>query len=77
MDVEMPEMDGFAATAVIREKEKITGHHLPIIAMTAHAMKDDRQRCQSAGMDDYISKPIDSAKLFSTLDSVLSAAVIQ
>jgi len=58
MDVQMPEMDGFEATAVIRHKEKEKGTHIPIVAMTAHAMKGDRERCINAGMDEYISKPI-------------------
>ena len=63
MDVQMPEMDGFAATAAIREREKESGLHVPIIAITAHAMKGDEDRCRRAGMDAYIPKPIDSHEL--------------
>ncbi|WP_179043282.1 response regulator [Sphingobium lactosutens] len=58
MDVQMPEMDGFQATTFIREKERLQGGHMPIVAMTAHAMRGDRERCLEAGMDDYISKPL-------------------
>jgi PAS domain S-box-containing protein len=67
MDVQMPEMDGFEATAAIREKEKHSGSHLPVIAMTAHAMVGDRERCLAAGMDDYITKPIRIDELTSLL----------
>jgi two-component system, sensor histidine kinase and response regulator len=58
MDVQMPEMGGLEATALIREKERLTGDHIPIIAMTAHAMSEDEERCFRAGMDGYVSKPI-------------------
>jgi signal transduction histidine kinase/ActR/RegA family two-component response regulator len=71
MDVQMPEMDGFEATATLREKEKDTGEHLPIIAMTAHAMKGDRQRCLDAGMDGYVAKPIKPADFFATIEAAL------
>jgi CheY-like chemotaxis protein len=71
MDVQMPEMGGFEATALIRARERQTGKRLPIIAMTANAMKGDRERCLAAGMDGYVSKPITSAALFREMDEVL------
>ena len=72
MDVQMPGMNGFEATAAIRAKEKVAGGHLPIIAMTAHALKGDQERCISAGMDGYVSKPIRTGELYSMIESVLS-----
>jgi len=74
MDVQMPEMNGYEATAAIREREKTTGRHLPIIAMTANAMKGDRERCLRAGMDDYVAKPIRSSELHAALDKFLAPA---
>jgi CheY-like chemotaxis protein len=68
MDVQMPEMGGLEATAAIREKEKDGRWHIPIIAMTAHAMSGDRERCLAAGMDDYISKPIRAASLLALIE---------
>ena len=72
MDCQMPEMDGFEATQSIRTREKETGEHIPIVAMTANAMDGDKERCLDAGMDDYISKPVDSHGLTSTLDRWLA-----
>jgi signal transduction histidine kinase/DNA-binding response OmpR family regulator len=73
MDVQMPVMDGMEATAAIRQTEQTTGHHIPIIAMTAHAMAGDRKRFLNAGMDGYVSKPIHARELLEAIDSVLSA----
>jgi CheY-like chemotaxis protein len=67
MDVQMPEMDGLEATRCIRELEKRTGRHTAIVAMTAHAMAGDRDRCLAAGMDDYISKPLQKEDLLRAL----------
>jgi CheY-like chemotaxis protein len=72
MDIQMPKMDGFQATRLIRDKEKETGLHLPIIAMTAHAMKGDREKCLAVGMDDYIAKPLNVKQLSETIARVMS-----
>ena len=74
MDVQMPEMDGFEATKAIRERESGNDRHVPIIAMTAHAMAGDRERCLASGMDGYISKPIRSDDLLRLIDNTKSAA---
>jgi CheY-like chemotaxis protein len=71
MDVQMPEMNGFECTAMIRDKEQLTGVHLPIVAMTAHAMSGDEARCLAAGMDAYLSKPIEANALFDVVDRQL------
>jgi two-component system, sensor histidine kinase and response regulator len=71
MDIQMPEMDGLTATRTIRESERKTQLHLPIIAMTAHAMKGDRERCMEAGMDGYVSKPISSKEVAEAIARIL------
>jgi CheY-like chemotaxis protein len=75
MDVQMPEMDGLEATVAIREKEKTRGNHLPVIALTAHAMKGDQERCLAAGMDGYLSKPIRPQELDEFLEKYVARRV--
>jgi len=77
MDVQMPGMDGFETTGGIRSQEKVSGAHIPIIAMTAHTMKGDRERCLEAGMDGYISKPIHPQELFEAIEKFLHTPVVK
>jgi signal transduction histidine kinase/DNA-binding response OmpR family regulator len=72
MDVQMPEMDGLEATAAIRKKEQLSGNHQPVIALTAHAMKGDQERCLAAGMDGYLSKPIRPQELDAILETYVA-----
>ena len=75
MDVQMPELGGLEAAAIIRERERTTGAHMPIVAMTAHALKGDRERCLEGGMDAYVSKPIEARLLFEAIASVVPVNV--
>jgi CheY-like chemotaxis protein len=72
MDVQMPGMDGLQTTAAIRENEKATGLHIPILAMTAHAMNRDREKCLEAGMDAYLSKPVKPSELYAAIEELLT-----
>jgi len=71
MDVQMPRMDGLEATRVIREKERVRGGHIPIIAVTAYALEKDKVECLAAGMDYYMSKPIDFKKCIAMINSMV------
>jgi two-component system, sensor histidine kinase and response regulator len=75
MDIQMPEMDGFEATTLIRHAEKTTGRHIPIVAMTAHAMAGDKERCLAAGMDHYLSKPLDGLEVAVLIERIRDASV--
>jgi CheY-like chemotaxis protein len=71
MDLEMPELDGFEATKQLRQQERATGNHTPVIAMTAHAVRGVRERCLEAGMDDFVTKPIQPDELYRTVESLV------
>jgi two-component system sensor histidine kinase/response regulator len=71
MDVQMPEMDGLEATRQIREAERVTGKHTPIVALTAHALTGDRERCLAVGMDGYVTKPIRAAQLLTAIQRLV------
>jgi CheY-like chemotaxis protein len=72
MDVQMPVMDGLDATRAIRERERLSGGRVPIVALTAHALKEDRQRCLDAGMDGYLAKPIRAKDLYEKIESFMA-----
>jgi CheY-like chemotaxis protein len=76
MDVQMPLMGGFEATAAVRELEKGAGKHIPIIALTARAMKGDRERCLAAGMDGYVGKPIRAEELFEQIEALIPSVPV-
>jgi two-component system, sensor histidine kinase and response regulator len=77
MDVQMPDMDGLQASARIREIERERGTYTPILALTAHTMKGDRERCLAAGMDQFINKPIDAARFVETVEAATGAGRVR
>ncbi len=74
LDIEMPEMDGYETTTAIREHERGTDRHIPIVAMTAHALKGDREKCLAAGMDGYVAKPLQPRELFAVVEGVVGVS---
>ena len=72
LDLHMPELDGFEVVRMIRDRERITGGHLPVIALTARSRREDRERCLKAGMDDFLTKPISGSELLGVIDRLLS-----
>ena len=75
LDVHMPGCDGFQVIEALRQREQATGGHLPVIALTARAMRSDRERCLQAGMDDYLAKPIAAAELFRVMERMLPSVM--
>jgi two-component system sensor histidine kinase/response regulator len=73
LDIHMPKLDGFEVVRAIRERERVSGEHLPVIALTARSRQEDRDRCRAAGMDDFLAKPLRAVDLWSTIDRVLTA----
>jgi CheY-like chemotaxis protein len=73
LDIHMPELDGFQVAQAIRARERASGGHLPVIALTARARPEDRERCLAAGMDEYLSKPVRAAELFAMIERLVSA----